>query len=276
MEPNDRHGGYDQHEFIAQLYDLEYSGAGVFAARPGRTRDVDFFVEYSRNSGGETLELGCGTGRVLIPTAAAGCAITGLDFSDSMLKRCSQNLAAQPAAVQSHARLVRGDMTNFDLGKQFALVTIPFRPFQHLVSVAEQKACLNCVGKHLMPGGRLVFDVFNPRLDRLYDTKYQTEIEDMPETTLGDGRRFRRANRTAAFHRDEQYNDVELIYYITYPDGRTQRLVQSFPMRYVFRYEMEHLLELCGFQIAEMFGDFDKSSYVSDSPEMIFVAEKKE
>ncbi len=274
MESAGRHGGYDEHEFIADLYDWEYTGSGVFASRPGRMKDVEFFVEYSRLASGETLELGCGTGRVLLPTAAAGCRITGLDLSEFMLRKCAENLARQAEETRSRVQLVRGDMTDFDLGRAFALVTIPFRAFQHLVTVAEQKACLECIGRHLRPNGRLVFDIFNPSLPRLYDPAYQAEIEDMPETALPDGRRLRRANRVAAFHRNQQYNDIEIIYYITHPDGRSERLVQSFPMRYLFRYEMEHLLELCGFRVTGLFGDFDRSSYAADSPEMIFVAER--
>jgi SAM-dependent methyltransferase len=275
MDRTNSHGGYDLHQIIAQVYDLEYSETGVFASRPGRMKDVGFFIEYSRLAEGETLELGCGTGRVLIPTASAGCRITGLDFSDFMLNKCSDNLASQAEETRHRATLVRGDMTNFDLMKRFALVTIPFRPFQHLVTVAEQRDCLNCIARHLQPGGRLVFDVFNPRLDRLHDPRYQIEMEDMPETALPNGMRLRRTNRTAAFHREEQYNDIEIIYYLRHPDGHSQRVVQSFPMRYCFRYEVEHLLELSGFKVTDLFGDFDRSSYSSDSPEMIFVAERR-
>jgi SAM-dependent methyltransferase len=274
MESTGRHGGYDEHEFISEFYDLEYSEAGVFASRPGGMKDVDLFVEYSKLANGETLELGCGTGRVLVPTASAGCEITGLDLSAFMLKKCAENLASQTQATRSRARLTQGDMTNFELGRSFALVTIPFRAFQHLVTVAEQRACLNCIARHLQPKGRLVFDLFNPRLQRLYDPKYQEESEDMAEMALPDGRRLRRTNRVSAFHRDLQYNDIEIIYYVGYPGGQSERLVQAFPMRYFFRYEVEHLLELCGFRLTELWGDFDKSGYSSDSPEMIFVAEK--
>jgi SAM-dependent methyltransferase len=268
------YGGYDKVE--AELYDFEYSSAGVLVNRPGLYQGVEFFVAQSKEAGGETLELGCGTGRVLIPTAAAGCSITGLDFSPFMLKKCAENLQTQPAETRHRTQLIRGDMTRFELDKKFSLVTIPFRLFQHLLTVAEQKACLNSIKRHLAQGGRLVFDVFNPRLPRLYDAKYQVEVEDMPEMSLPDGRRFRRTNRVVAFHHDEQYNDLEIIRYIDYPDGRSERQVWSFPMRYYFRYELEHLLELSGFRVAALFGDFDKSHYTGESPEMIFVTELME
>jgi hypothetical protein len=65
-----------------------------------------------------------------------------------------------------------------------------------------------------------------------------------------------------------------LIHYVKYPDGRQERLLHSFKMRYFYRYEMEHLLRLFGFEVVELYGDFDKSAFKSESPEMIFVAEK--
>jgi hypothetical protein len=153
-------------------------------------------------------------------------------------------------------------------------VTIPFRPFQHLITVEEQKACLDCIHQHLEVKGKLVFDVYHTYLPRLIDTKYFMEMEVGPAFTLTDGRVIKRTNRTAAFHHAEQYNDIELIFYVNYPDGKKERLVHSFPMRYFYRYEIEHLLRLCGFEILEFYGNFDKSSFSDESPEMIFVAEK--
>jgi SAM-dependent methyltransferase len=263
-----RHGGYDYREFVAEFYDAAYQTA--------RQKDVDFFVDYSRRADGRTLELGCGTGRVLIPTAAAGCEITGLDLSPYMLNICRDKLSKQPDEVQERVRLVQGDMTDFDTGEIYSLVTTPFRPFQHLITVEEQKACLNRSNHHLVSGGLLILDLFHPYPPRLVpDPEYMSEIEDLPEMKLPDGRCLRRTNRTAGYHREQQYNDVEMIYYVTHPDGRQERLVQAFPFRYFYRYEVEHLLELCGFRVADIFGDYDGSPFSGDSPEMIVVAEKR-
>jgi SAM-dependent methyltransferase len=262
------YGGYELQDFIAEYYDATYNRRS--------DKDVQFFVDYSKESGGGTLELGCGTGRVLIPTAAAGCEITGLDLSPFMLAKCREKLVQQPQEVQRRARLIQGNITDFKTNEKYSLITLPFRVFQHLVTVAEQKACLACIHKHLAPGGRLAFDVYNPNPAFLVPTpENAAEKENLPETPLPDGRKIRRTGRLAGFHREQQYNDVELIYYVTHPDGKTERLVQSFPMRYYYRYEMEHLLELGDFKVVDMFGDFDKSAYTNDSPEMIFVAKKK-
>jgi SAM-dependent methyltransferase len=262
-----RYGGYEEYEFIAGFYDPIYEHRV--------TKDIDLFIDYSRKANGRTLELGCGTGRVLIPIAVSGCEITGLDHSPYMLRICQDKLYKQPKEVQDRVKLIKGDMTSFDTGETYSLVTVPLRTFQHLTTVEEQQACLGCINKHLIPNGLLVIDIFNPSLSKLYEKKYMDEQEDFPETKLSDGRTLRRTIRIAAFHRDQQCNNQEFIYYVSYPDGRTERLVQTFPFRYFFRYEFEHLLAICGFRVVDLFGNFDRSVYSGDSPEMIFVAEKK-
>jgi SAM-dependent methyltransferase len=264
-----QHGGYDEWEFAADLYDMVYTSI--------RRRDIDFFVDYSRNTGGRTLELGCGTGRVLIPTAAAGCEITGLDLSRYMLDICRDKVTKQPEEIQKRIRTIQGDMTDFNTGETYSLVTTPFRPFQHLITVVEQKACLNCANRHLTPGGLLILDLFHPYPPSLVpDPEYMVEKEAIAEMELPDGRRLRRTNRTVDYHREQQYNNFELIYYVTHPDGREERLVQAFPFRYFFRFEVEHLLEICGFRVVDIFGNFDRSPFSNDSPEMIVVAEKRD
>ena len=262
-----QYGGYEDQAFIAELYD-HIPG---YAGRP----DQGFYLDYARAAGGKILELGCGTGRLLIPIAAAGCAIVGLDLSAYMLAKCREKLQRQPEEVQERVRIVQGDMTRFDLGETFGLVTVPFRAFQHLVSLDEQIACLRCANRHLTMGGKLILDLFQVDLRYLIDPAYAEEREDL-QVEIPGGRTLRRTHRRAALHRAEQVNDVEMIHYVTYPDGHTERLVQAFPFRYFFRYEVEHLLARCGFSVTELFGNFDRSPLRDDSPEMIFVATKCE
>lgn len=261
-----QHGGYDDQAFVADLYD-HIPG---YAGRP----DQAFYLDYARAAEGKILELGCGTGRLLIPIAAAGYEITGLDLSEYMLARCRKTLANQPSEVQARTRIVRGDMTDFDLGETYALITVPFRAFQHLLPVEEQLACLQCAHRHLLPGGRLILDLFQVNLRYLIDPESANEKQDFAGVALPGGRTLRRTHRIAGWHRAEQYNDIEMIYYVEHPDGHTERLVQAFPFRYFFRYEVEHLLARCGFGVAALFGSFDRRPLGDDSPEMIFVAAK--
>ncbi|MFC1953393.1 class I SAM-dependent methyltransferase [Chloroflexota bacterium] len=190
-----RFGGYEAREFVAEYYDIAYEQLGP--------KDIDFFIDCSKKTNGQTLELGCGTGRVLVPTAASGCRITGLDLSPYMLEKCQKKLKELPAEVQNRVKLIQENMADFETGETYSLVTVPFRAFQHLTSVEEQKSCLVSVNRHLVLQGRLIIDVFNPFPPRLvYSEKYSKEIEDLPETRLPDGRKLRRTNRTAAFHYD--------------------------------------------------------------------------
>ncbi|HXY74475.1 MAG TPA: methyltransferase domain-containing protein [Dehalococcoidales bacterium] len=256
----------DYNEFVADFYDPVYNNL--------RRNDIQFFVDCGIAAAGKTLELGCGTGRVLIPTARAGCEITGLDLSPFMLQKCREKLEKEPEAVQARVKLVQADMTEFSLGEKFDLITIPFRPFQHLITVADQKACLACVHKHLSQKGHFILDVFHPSIPRLTDPKYLMEMDNEPPVNLPQGSVLRRTVRTAAFHLDEQYNEIELIHYVKHPDGREERLVHAFPMRYFFRYELEHLLTASGFKIVDFFGNYDRSPFTSESPEMIIIAQK--
>jgi SAM-dependent methyltransferase len=236
--------GYDGAPFIAEFYDFVV---------PYTTRqDVSFYVETACEYGGPVLELGCGTGRVLIPTARAGVDITELDAAERMLAACRERLRAEPPEVRQRARVSRGDMRAFDLGRTFQVVTIPFRPFQHLLTVEEQLACLAAIRRHLAPNGRLVFD---------------------PPFILPDGRIVVRRQRMLDRDLINQINTSELVYYVTHPDGRQERLLHLIRMRCLFRFEAEHLLARAGFAVEHLYAGFDRSPYGSQYPgELIFVA----
>jgi SAM-dependent methyltransferase len=250
--------GYYIHPELPELYDHIPS----YNSR----RDVAFYVDLCRRTG-EALELWCGTGRVLIAAAQAGCTMTGLDNSEHMLARCRAKVDALPNGARNRITLVEADMTSFQLSRTFRLAIAPFRPIQHLARVSEQLSFLQCVHRHLQPGGRLVFDVFNPNLAALAAAINLDEIEDTPELNLPDGRCLRRTFRIVRKRRAEQCTDCELIYYL---DGRP--IVQCFPFRYFFRFELEHLLARSGFEVTALFGGFDRSAFADNSPEMVFVA----
>ena len=258
----------DEYESIADLYD----SVVLYAERP----DIAFYVDAARASGGPVLEIGCGTGRVLIPTARAGVEIVGVDLSPRMLSVCRERLRQETEAVRARATLVHGDMRAFDLARTFALVTLPFRPFQHLVTEQDQRAALENVRRHLTDSGRLIVDLFNPSLDALATRPIGAETEDGPPFTTPDGRHVARTSRIVSQDRFNQVSQVELIYYVTHLDGRKERLVHAFPMRYVFRFEMEHLLARCGFEVEHLYAGFDRSAYGSMYPgELVFVAKKR-
>ncbi len=257
----------DERAAVAEFYDH----LGIYAGR----QDVTFYVDLARESGGSVLELGSGTGRILIPTARAGIDIVGLDNSDSMMSICADKLLREPAEVQSRVELVAGDMRDFDLGRTFNLVTIPFRVFLHLITVEDQLSCLSCIRSHLGDGGRLALDLFNPWLERLVDERYLEEHPVGEPFTMPDGRKVARIDRVASRDLFAQVQHVEMIYHVTHPDGREERVVHAFPFRYVFRFEAENLLARSGLEVEQSYADFDGSPFGSKYPgELIFVARK--
>ena len=263
-----QNNGYEDYKFVADLYDFVVP----YQNRP----DVAFFVDAAKESGGPVLEVGCGTGRILIPTAQAGIEIVGLDLSSHMLKVCRERLQGEAKEVRAGTRLVQADMRDFDLSQTFKLVTLPFRPFQHLTTVEDQLACLKCLHRHLAKGGKLILDIFNPMVESLTRDNLGEEVGEEPEFTTPDGRRVIRCSKTVSRDLFNQVIHVELIYYVTHPDGRQERLVHAFPMRYLFRYEAEHLLVRSGFEVEQVYADYDKSLFGSKYPgELIYVAKAK-
>jgi len=259
--------GYDEYAFVAELYDH----VGPYRSRP----DVAFFLNEAVNAGSPVVEIGCGTGRVLIPTARAGVEIVGVDSSPHMLAVCRERLEREPDTVQSRVRLVQADMRSLEIDRRFTLATIPFRPFQHLLTVDDQLACLAAIRRHLVDGGRLILDIFNPSLDALVNTPVGEEHGEEPEFSMPDGRRVVRHHKTVATDRFTQVNRFELVYHVTHPDGRRERLVHAFSMRYIFRFEAEHLLARSGFEVEHVYADYEKRPYGSSYPgELIFVARK--
>ena len=247
-----------------------YDSVPAYVAR----RDVDFYVDEAKDAGGDVLEVGCGTGRILLPIARSGRAIEGLDASPAMLDRCRKKLREEPNAVQRRVTLHRGDARSFDIGRQFALVTAPFRVVQHLTTVDDQLGFLNSAARHLAPGGKLVFDVFNPNFAALLSAD-GVEKEDTPNTTLPDGRSFRRTGRVVGVRWIDQVSEIELIYYISGKRGEpVERRVMSFDMRWFLRAELVHLLARAGFRVRSFYGDFDRSALTDKSPEQIVCAER--
>jgi hypothetical protein len=127
----------------------------------------------------------------------------------------------------------------------------------------------------LRPDGRLIFDLFNPSLPALLDDSRTQEQPPEPAEEMPDGRRFYRTWRRAGIDFFNQVQQVEMFYYVTHPDGRQERGVHAFPMRWLHRFEAEHLLARCGFEVEAVYADYDKSPYGSKYPgDLIFVARR--
>ncbi|MFQ5698017.1 MAG: class I SAM-dependent methyltransferase [Myxococcota bacterium] len=240
----------------ARYYDAAYA-----PLRQGA--DIEFYRELARQAAGPVLELGCGTGRVLLPIAELGIPCTGLDASPRMLE-----VLRRRSQVPT-LRLVCQRMQAFDLGEErFTLIFSAFRALQHLYSVEDQLACLARVRRHLAPGGSFAFDVFAPQLERMAQVE-RPEQEDVRFELEGEEIvRFVSVRTDAA----SQILHVRMRYERRKGDSVLDDDVVEFRLRYFFRYELEHLLARAGFDDLEFLGGFDGRPYDYVSRETVVVA----
>jgi SAM-dependent methyltransferase len=144
---------------IARLYD-PWSASVI--------EDISFYVDAALAAGGTVVELGVGTGRVAIPTAMAGVHLIGVDSSPGMLAVCAER--AEEAGVADRLDLRQGDLRSPPVTERVRLVTCPFRAYLHLASDAERLEALGAARRLLEPGGRLIFDVFEPSPEDIEET----------------------------------------------------------------------------------------------------------
>ncbi len=243
----------------APYYD---AASSVLRASAG---DEAFYLGLARETGSPVLELGCGSGRVLLPIAQAGIACTGLDSSLTMLAR----LAARDPPP--NLRLVHARMQDFDLpGERFALIFSAFRAFQHLLTVEDQLSCLAAVRRHLRPGGLFAMDVFAPKLDRIA----VFEEPETPEVRWREG--DAEIVRLTSVKRDpvNQVTEVTFRHERRRPGSPPESETVATKMRHLFRYELEHLLARAGFIGIEVFGAFDRRPYDYYSGETVVIARR--
>ena len=253
--------------FVAEFYDQ----VTPYADR----QDLKFFSALAAAAPGPVLELGCGTGRIMLPMLRAGAEVCGIDSSRAMLGVCVEKLAREPEALRDRAHLMLADMRDFTLGRHFALAVAPFRGFQHLLSVEDQLACLDRIRVHLSPGGRCVLDLFNPSLKALTDPSRDEVFGQEPPFRMADGRVVTRGHRILSRNFGEQTSDVELIYDVTYPKGGRERFVHAFPMRWLYRFEAEHLLARAGFKVEAVYEDYAETPFSGkEGGELVLVASR--
>jgi len=258
-------------ESAGQTADFAAMYDAIYASRD----DVGFWRSVAAGSGGPILELGCGTGRVLLPLARAGFEVTGLDLSSVMLARCRAKLEVESPEVRGRVALVQADMTSFDLGRRFAAITCPFGGFQQLRTVKQQLACLDRCRSHLLPGGTLVLDLPNPDpAPAAYAGEQAADGEETAELVdWTGGRRIRWWVTVTGYERAEQWNECEMTFEVHEPGGATRQLIEKISLRYIFRYELEHLLIRAGFRMVALHGDYDRSPFGDASPAMIAAAQ---
>ena len=223
--------------------------------------DVDFYVEQARQEAGAILEVGCGSGRVTLPLARAGGKVVGIDIDLDLLSLAESKLAQEDGSLRDRVEFVEADMADFDLGRQFAQIHIPYRAFQHLLTPMEQINALDCLAKHLVGGGLLVFDTYDPLAE------FAADGFNLPlgrDTDFVDDETGHQCIVWYSRETDPQAQIFEQEMVFEEVDGTGKSLGRTFArlvLRWTSRWEMEHLLAGCGFVVEHLAGDFADGIY---------------
>jgi len=135
--------------------------ADLYDAFVNTQADLAFF-EDAAPPDGDVLELMCGTGRLTLPLLAAGIQVTALDYSDDMLAVLRGKLTERGLNIPVH----QADVRNFDLGRTFPQVILPFQAFPELTQPTDQRAALTAIYRHVAPGGTFICTLHNPAVRR--------------------------------------------------------------------------------------------------------------
>jgi SAM-dependent methyltransferase len=240
---------------FVDAYDAFYDGSWPRVAGG----DVQFYQRVAREVGGAVLELACGTGRIALPLAAAGLEVMGVDRSEAMLTIARRKLAALPAAVQRRVTLVHQDMSALDLGRRFGFVFVPARSFQALLTVDLQRKSLEAMRRHLDPAGRLGLHLFDPRLDWLADANIT--LPGLSGSHPESGRRYAgEIIRTRFDHLNQIRRDLWRYAEIGSNGEVLAEDTREMVLRWTYRWELHHLLNLCGLKIEAEYSDFAGSA----------------
>lgn len=259
----------------------EFADADNYDIEDSSDTGVAFYSALAQETGGPVLEIACGTGRVSIPIARLGLAVTGLDIVPGMLERARRKSAGLPT------RWVEGDARTFDLGEQFRLIYLTGNAFQAFLTYSDQGALLQRARAHLHDEGLFAFETRNPRWSTRANPgeggRPQGEglfafLETLPEEEAGQGY-IDKNGREVQVSRAQRYDHVaQILHWTTYKRWREGDQEQTrrtrIAVRFTFPQELAALLHYNGFTILRQYGDWNLEPLSPTSPSIIVVCRK--
>lgn len=240
----------------AKLYDLMFANIGPA---------VEFYRSEAHRQGGRVLELGCGTGNKLIPIASDGHPCVGLDFSAEMLAEAQR----KASELDVTAEWVPGDMRSFDLDRTFDLVFITANSLLHLHSAEDLVSCLQSVRRHLAPGARFIFDIFNPSVQLLAQAD---GVRRTRESLLFVDPDRGRVSVDAADTYDAAAQVTRGTWFLS-TDAEADFVVAPLELRSIFPQELLLLIGQADLRLTDRFGDWSGRQFAGDAPLQLCICE---
>lgn len=235
--------------------------------------DVPFYLERIKALKTKNiLELGCGTGRVLVPLAKACQKIVGIDYSHEMLEVCKEKVAK---AGLSNTLTVQGDISNLNFGKTFDLVIAPYRVLQALETDEEVNGFFETVSNHLKTSGRGIVNVFKPKMSAAEIRSSWCQPGEIinQEIDLEDGSRLLYSFRQHKMDKEKLVLYPDMIYRRYVNNILVEEVIHSIKMRCYYPGEFKQLIENKGFTITGLWGGYNNEQYGA-GPELVIEFKK--
>lgn len=238
-----------------EMYDYLYEGY---------QKDLHAILKWAKQDE-PIVELACGTGRLTIPIAQKGFRIIGVDLHEGMLKRARQKAEELDLSIE----FVQQDCTQLDIPVKASLAFMTGNSFQHFLTNEAQNALLQSVRKHLVEDGVFIFDTRNPILQELSVLdEYEEKFVDK------DGNQVIESSRDKYDHLT-QILDCQTNRKV-YRDGTLIAESQDgILLRYSYPQEMNRLLQENGFEIVQVYGDWDENALHARSVSMVYVVKRQ-
>jgi SAM-dependent methyltransferase len=223
---------------IAAIYDETVFGA---PSAESTEEAVSFLVELLEGTEGRLLELGSGTGRLLVPLAAKGLSVQGIELSPEMVERMRDKPGGD--AIAAHVE----DMAAFDLEERFDVVLLAYNTLFSLTNQERQVQCVERAAAHLAPGGRLVLECYAPYpMTKLPAKNVLTYALRPDEVTL------------MPTHHDEVEQRLEVNIVVLREDG-----IRLYPssVRYAWPPEIDLMARVAGLRLVERWADWTREPF---------------
>jgi SAM-dependent methyltransferase len=248
--------------------DARAKAAKYYDLNPQMPDDIAFYKARVPSPYATVLELGCGTGRILMPLATVCALIYGIDFSEAMVAICKEKLAKN--GIQSSNALVKvGDITNLDLNRKFDLIIAPFRVFQNLETDTEVDGLFKSIRRLLSFEGTCILNVFKPNFEpEVLRRKWSDKSEYFCWESFVENARVTCHGRNAKIHPKRNILYPELIYRHYNSHELTDEVVLKVVMRCYYPDEFERVIMDHGFEIVERWGGYNGERY-GEGPELV-------
>ena len=122
------------------------------------SEDIPFWEELARQSTGPILELGCGTGRVLLPLAQIERPVYGIDYERSVLALMRSRITPDQ---KKYTHILQADTAAFHFNLHFGLIIAPCNTYSTFSNKTRRRT-LSGVRFHLHEDGVFALSLPNP------------------------------------------------------------------------------------------------------------------